>query len=187
MIIGIDPSLRATGLAVLGPSQVDPYWKVATIRSAAPVAPPNPDLAQLRRMQKIVHQLRTAINDLSYGVKPTYFVIEYPALSKNEGMAHERSGLWWMIYEMAVGHGHVPILVVRPNLRAKYATGNARSSKDEVLLAASRRYPDVPMSNNNEADAVVLAAMGARMLGVPVDKLPLTNLDALKTLQSVGC
>lgn len=185
MIVGIDPSLQSTGLAVLAPSWPDPYWKVDTIRSAAPVAPPDPNLAQLRRMEKIVHQLRTAINDMSYGVKPNYFVIEAPAFSKNVGMAHERAGLWWMIYQMAAGYGHVPILVVKPNLRSKYGTGNGKASKDAVLLAASRRYPDVPMSNNNEADAVVLAAMGARMLGVPVDKLPLTHLDALKTL-SVG-
>lgn len=185
MIIGIDPSLQSTGLAVLGPSQIDPYWAVRTIRSAAPVAPPDSDMAQLRRMEKIVGQLRRAIEELTCGVKPTYFVIEAPAFSKNVGMAHERAGLWWMIYQMAAGWGHTPILVVKPNLRAKYATGNGNAGKDEVMLATSRRYPEAPISNNNEADTVVLAAMGARMLGVPVDKLPLTHLDAMKTL-SVG-
>lgn len=183
MIIGIDPSLRATGVAALSPGFGEPGWAVRTIRSAAPVAPPNADLVQLRRMEKIVHQLRGTIDELTYGVKPTYFVIEYPALSKNEGMAHERSGLWWMIYQMATGYRHVPVLVVRPNLRAKYATGNGNSGKDEVMLAASRRYPNAPITNNNEADAVILAAMGARMMEVPVElSLPKTHLDAMKTL-----
>lgn len=182
MIVAIDPSLTSTGLAVLGPSQTSPYWAVRTIRSAPPVAPPNPALASVRRMEKIVHQLRLAIEELCLGVRPTYFVIEAPAFSKNVGMAHERAGLWWMIYQAAAGYGHVPILVVKPNLRAKYATGNGGAGKDQVLLAASRRYPGVPMTNNNEADAVVLAAMGARVLGHPVDQLPRTHLDAMKTL-----
>jgi crossover junction endodeoxyribonuclease RuvC len=179
VIIAIDPSLASTGLAVLGPSEVQPYWAVRTIRSTPPVAPPNPALAQVRRMEKIVAQLRSAIQELAY--RPTYFVIEGPAFSKNNGMAHERAGLWWMIYQMAAGHGG-PVLVVKPNLRAKYATGNGQAGKDEVLLAASRRYPGVPMTNNNEADAVVLAAMGARILGRPVDQLPKTHLEAMKTL-----
>lgn len=181
MIIAIDPSLTSTGLAVLGPSQEQPYWAVRTIRSTPPVAPPNPALAQVRRMEKIVSQLRSSIQELAYGVRPTYFVIEAPAFSRNNGMAHERAGLWWMIYQMAAGHGG-PVLVVKPNLRAKYATGNGLAGKDEVLLAASRRYPGVPMTNNNEADAVVLAAMGARILGTPVDQLPKTHLEAMKTL-----
>lgn len=186
MIVAIDPSLQSTGLAVLGidpaAPAVNPRWAVRTIRSAAPVAPPNPHLADMRRMEKIVHQLRRAIEELTYGVKPTYFVIEAPAFSKNDGKAHERAGLWWLIYQMAAGYQHVPILVVKPNLRAKYATGNGNAGKDEVMLATSRRYPDAPISNNNEADTVVLAAMGARMLGLPIDKLPLTHLDAMKTL-----
>lgn len=182
MIVAVDPSLTSTGLAVLGPSQVNPYWAVRTIRSAAPVAPPNPALASVRRMEKIVGDLRRAVEELTLGVRPTYFVIEAPAFSKNNGMAHERAGLWWMIYQALAGYGHVPILVVRPNLRAKYATGLGNAGKDQVLLAVSRRYPGVPITNNNEADAVVLAAMGARMLGVPVDDLPRSHLDAMKTL-----
>lgn len=182
MIIALDTSLTATGLAVLSPStEPDPYWAVRTIRTVAPVAPPNPTLAQLRRMERITQQLRLAVQELCYGVKPTYGVIEAPAFSQGNGMAHERGGLWWMAYQMLVGHG-MPVLVVKPNLRAKYATGNGQAGKDEVLLAASRRYPNVPMTNNNEADAVVLAAMGARVIGCPVDNLPRTHLDALKTL-----
>lgn len=184
MIVSLDMSLSATGLVVLSPDTTpDPYWAVRTVRTVAPVAPPNPTLAQLRRMEKIVQQLRSSIQELCYGVRPDYGVIEAPAFSKGNGMAHERGGLWWMAYQMLVGLGPaVPVLVVKPNLRAKYATGNGQAGKDEVLLAMSRRYPQVPITNNNEADAAAMAAMAARLYGHPVDNLPRTHLDALKTL-----
>lgn len=182
MIVAIDPSLTATGLAVLSPAtDPAPYWAVDTVRSTAPVAPPNPALAQLRRMERISAETRRKLTEMSHGIRPTYGVIEAPAFSRGNGMAHERAGLWWMLYQVLAGHG-IPVLVVKPNLRAKYATGNGGAGKDEVLLAASRRYPEVQMRNNNEADAVVLAAMAARILGSPVDKLPKTHLDALRTL-----
>lgn len=180
MIVAVDPSLQSTGLAVLGPSQSEPYWAVRTFRSVAQ----SNELGNLRRMEKLTGQMRRSIGEMSYGTHLGLGVIEAPAYSKNNGMAHERAGLWWMLFQMLVGHG-IPVLVVKPNLRAKYATGNGNAGKDEVLLAASRRYPGVPMTNNNEADAIVLAAMGARYLGVPVDKLPQTHLAAMTTL-SIG-
>src|SRR5690606_34094716 len=99
---------------------------------------------------------------------PDLIVMEAPAFSKNNGMAHERAGLWWKIYEAVTGYS-VHVLVVKPNLRAKYATGRGNAGKDEVMLAASRRYPDAEITNNNEADAVALAAMGARLMAEPVD------------------
>lgn len=185
LIVSLDTSLSATGLAILSPDTTpDPYWAVRTIKTTPPVAPPDPDLAQLRRMQKIITALHSSIRELCYGVRPDYGVIEAPAFSKGNGMAHERAGLWWMAYQMLIGLGPAsPVLVVRPNLRAKYATGKGTAGKDEVLLAASRRYPKVPITNNNEADAVVLAAMVACLHDCPVDNLPRTHLDALLTLR----
>jgi crossover junction endodeoxyribonuclease RuvC len=182
VIIGIDPSLRSTGLALLSVAGETQSWGVTTIRSSAPTGAPNAELAQFRRMKRIVGDIQeTIFLSVELGQTPHLAVIEGPAYSKNEGMAHERAGLWWFVYELMVGM-RVPICVVRPNLRAKYATGNGTSGKDEVMLAASRRYAAVPITNNNEADAVVLAAMGARLRGCPIDKLPKTHIEALKTL-----
>ena len=83
---------------------------------------------------------------------------------------------------LAWGAG-VPVLPVPPSCRAKYATGKGNAGKDEVLLAVARRYPHAPVGGNDEADALVLAAMGARLLGEPVeDSLPKAHLDALAKL-----
>ena len=77
-------------------------------------------------------------------------------------------------------HHNIPYQGVPVGTIKKHATGKGNAGKDEVLLAVSRRYPHAPIVNNDQADAVALAAMGARLLGEPVeDSLPKAHLDAL--------
>lgn len=180
-IIAVDPSLSATGVAVLSPG---PQWNVHTIKSSS-TSNPDAAVASLHRMEQIGMDLHTWISDMTTGGfghgAIELCVIEAPAYSRGMGQAHERAGLWWRLYSTLYYLG-APVLVVLPNLRAKYATGKGNAGKDQVLLAASRRYPGVPMTNNNEADAVVLAAMGARWAGHPIDSLPKAHVDAMKTI-----
>ena len=71
-----------------------------------------------------------------------------------------------------------------PTSRATYATGKDNAGKDAVLAAVVRRYPDVDVTGNDEADALVMAAMGARLLGHPLeDSLPQSHLRALAGLE----
>jgi len=174
IVAGIDPSLTATGVAVLDTD--GPVWAVGTVKSTPPK---NADAAaQLTRIQLLVRsvELRLLEHPLDLAV------IEAPAFSKNNGMAHERAGLWWMLFQMLMEQG-CRVLVVKPNVRAKYATGKGNAGKDEVMLAVSRRYADCLISNNNEADAVVLAAMGARHGGDPVEsQLPQLHQAAMRTV-----
>jgi crossover junction endodeoxyribonuclease RuvC len=181
IVVGIDPSLTATGIAVLDTNNRD--WHVSTVKSA-PVS--GGELGMHRRMSRIV---ASVTQELDAYARPTpdmisLFVIEAPAFSKNNGMAHERAGLWWQLYgSLALYSAYTPILVIKPNVRAKYATGRGNAGKDEVLLAASRRYAECAITNNNEADAVVLAAMGARHKTIPIEpELPLSHIAAMRTL-----
>ena len=68
-----------------------------------------------------------------------------------------------------------------PTARAKYGTGKGNAAKDAVLAAVIRRYPAVDVTGNDEADALILAAMGARHLGIPLELSPVPGpcLDAL--------
>lgn len=51
----------------------------------------------------------------------------------------------------------------------------------EVMAAAIKRYPQFDIANDNEADAVILAAFLARALGRPIEEsLPQANLAALE-------
>ncbi|MDN5726076.1 MAG: hypothetical protein L0G99_09135, partial [Propionibacteriales bacterium] len=89
-------------------------------------------------------------------------------------------GLWWMIVSQLAVLG-VPVVEVAPTSLKKYATGKGNAGKDEVILRSARRYGNAyPCSNNDEADAFILAAMGMRHLGHPIeDGLPQVQVDAL--------
>ena len=64
-------------------------------------------------------------------------------------------------------------MTIPPASLKMYATGKGNASKDAVLAAAIRRYPDVEFDGNDAADALILAAMGADHLGFPlVSKTP---------------
>ncbi|NUS59160.1 MAG: hypothetical protein HOV66_30530, partial [Streptomycetaceae bacterium] len=77
-----------------------------------------------------------------------------------------------------IAWGHEVVEVTTGGVK-KYATGKGNAGKDEVLAAVVRRYPDVEVSNNNEADALVLRAMGCDHLGQPLAVVPQTHRAAL--------
>lgn len=107
-------------------------------------------------------------------------VIEGPSLGQaRQGGTHDRSGLWWLVVATLSNCSGL-VVEAPPACRARYATGKGNASKDQVLAAVVRRYPDVPIVGNDDADALVLAAMGARYLGEPIeDSLPQAHLAAM--------
>jgi crossover junction endodeoxyribonuclease RuvC len=69
---------------------------------------------------------------------------------------------------------------VPPATLKKYICSRGNAPKDQVLAAASKRYPHIDITGNDVADAVVLAAIGARHLGFPIEESPpRANLAAL--------
>lgn len=172
-IIGIDPSLTSTGLAVIDTEDrlVVPVWTVGSSGHRA-----DPWHARHARFRALTAQIiaTTDADDADLAV------IEAPTLGQGRQGGHlDRHGLWWSIYG-ALADLHVTVVPVSSATRQKYATGKGNAGKDQVLLAVARRYPHIEVANNNEADAVVLAAIGARYLGEPVeDHLPKSHLDAM--------
>jgi crossover junction endodeoxyribonuclease RuvC len=164
-VLGIDLSLTSTGLA----SVVDTGASVGRIPTKAGLH----TLAdQDRRLAAIVEAVMTWATDTDLAV------VEGPALVARTGYHHDRSGLWWLVVHRLLASS-TPVAVVPPTVRAKYATGHGNAPKDQVLAAVIRRYPTIDITGNDEADALVLAAMGARRLGHPIDDLPLTHRTAL--------
>lgn len=97
----------------------------------------------------------------------------------------DRAGLWWIIVNSLTARG-TPVIAVTNNHLKMYALGKGGgkgTDKDYVLAAVIRRYPAVNVQSNNTADALVLAAMGARHLGSPLETdLPETHLRAMKAV-----
>lgn len=113
-------------------------------------------------------------------------VLEDLYMGKGTGAQLDRAGLFWLVVNTLTVEG-IPVTVVSPSGLKMYALGKgsgAGTDKDYVLAAVVRRYPQVPVQSNNTADALVLAAMGARRLGCIVDPdLPETHLRALRAVK----
>ena len=181
-IIGIDPSLTATGAAAIDitttPNGAIDGIFCETIQSG-PKGKAHRD--RLHRFLLIGIDIDGFFEESFGGEKPDLAVIEGPSYASSGSGTWERAGLWWSIISYLEGSG-LPIVEVPPSVRCKYATGRGNASKDEVTVAAVRRYPHAPIEDNNQADAVILAAIGARLTGHPIDDLPKTHLAALDKL-----
>ncbi len=166
--VGLDLSLADTGVAVI---DEDGGITTARIRSKAA---PTPDLkARAGRLVDHVSAILAAVPD---GIECV--TVEGMSFASRSAHAHDMGGLWWLVVTGLIDVWHT-VHVVPPSNVKKYATGNGGASKDEVLAQVIRRYPATTLSNNNEADALVLAAIGARHHGHPVDDMPKLHLDAL--------
>jgi crossover junction endodeoxyribonuclease RuvC len=167
-VVGVDLSLASTGLAAVVPATGGLVDRVQTAAAGQGL------IARRERLRTIRGTVR------SWTAGADLVVVEGLAYASQSPHATERAGLWWMVVDGLIGD-HVPVAVVSPTARAKYATGRGNAGKDQVLAAVVRRYPDVEVSGNDEADALTLAAMGARWLGRPIEPgaLPQTHIVAM--------
>lgn len=175
-ISAIDPSMTSTGLANVKITDTGTLWSTALVKSASDG---DAYAALNARFNRLVDRVIWQMTDWEL---PDLIVMEGPSLH-SIGRQHTMAGFWWKAFEALSSVG--PVLVVPPNNRIMYATGKGNSGKDVVMLEASRRYPTAPITNNDDADAVVLAAIGARVMNCPVDTLPKTHLRALDKI-SIG-
>lgn len=168
IVTGIDPSLVSAGVAVIRADSVVAWGKPGAIRHEFDVNVRSIGKNGARtdtyamRSARIVRQaidvcaLVPADSDL--------VVLEGPAYSRNLPSSFDRSGLWWGIYS-AIRARKIPIAVCMPNTRANYPTGKGNADKDMVLAAMRLLWPNVTIRNHDQADALVLATIGAQKLG----------------------
>ncbi|MEU3507620.1 hypothetical protein ABZ733_06790 [Streptomyces longwoodensis] len=160
-VAGLDVSLTGTGVATLGGTTLI----TSTGRRKDTL------LQRRTRLRGIAEEILTAVGDVDLAV------IEGPSHHSIGGSVWDRGGLWWLIVD-ALTARDIPIAVMPPMSRAKYATGNGGSRKAAVLEAAQRRYGAV-LDNDNEADALVLRAAGLDWLGQPLADVPAGHRAAL--------
>lgn len=168
-VVGIDPSLASTGVAVHYPDGR------AVVDHIATKGKRDETLAERRQ------RIRLIANGLKeFWGTADLVVIEGPAGAAPGGSTWDRAGLWWAIVDR-VGE-YCPIAIVGPSTRAKWAIGNGRADKAAVAVAMARRAPDVELANSDESDALALAWMGAQWLGWrPIrSKVEQASLDAVK-------
>lgn len=182
-ILGIDTSLTATGLARVDVQPIEDDDPLAAyIAATATVGAPKPTKdkskrAMARRVNALIEQVEWC------------FKQDKPDAVGMEGLAFgaRGEGAWvlpWVfgrVIELCEAYD-VPLQIVATSARAKFACGKGNADKDTVLAAMIKQFPEADVSNNNEADALAVAATVCHQRGVPI--LPVTQyrLDVLAGL-----
>ena len=176
--VGIDPSLTGTAVAAVDEAGHLDVWKLTTKGDEHATAHDT-----MHRILRIERWLRDGLVGLGDARPLLRIGIEGPSYApQRTGRDHERAGLWHTLYRRAAMYADM--VVITPAQRAKYATGKGNAGKDAVLLGVCRRWPTFA-GGNDEADAVTIAAMVARLDGHPVDgRIPKPCLAALDKLRS---
>jgi Holliday junction resolvasome RuvABC endonuclease subunit len=164
-VLGLDLSLTCTGVAGNG-------W-------TAPLRPP----AKLRGTDRLLWIRGEITERWVSGVD--LVAIEGPSYG-NQGQGrqaghHERAGLWWII-RCALATRDIPVAVVPPATLKRYATGRGTADKASMVLAAARHFSWYE-GTEDEADALMLAAMAADHLGEPIAAMPAANRAALDKVE----
>lgn len=155
-VIGIDLSLTATGVAIVG--DASPY--TTTFPSFGHRGDSLTQRAE--RLRSIVVRVRQRL------VSSTALVVlEGPSVMSKGGSNWDRAGLWWWVAAELTGLSY-PVAVAPPTVVKKWAAGKGNADKAAVAAGVTRLWPDVEPGNDNEFDALAMATMGAQRLGLQV-------------------
>lgn len=160
IVIGIDLSLQRTGAAIIRSGTAETF--------TIPSKPEQDWRAFPERVDTIIARVVSLIPP---GARSTV-VIESPAYGAKGNALDRMFGGWWLAIDR-LRHIADTIYKAAPSQVKRYATGNGNAGKDEVLSATIRLYPESEHRTNDEADALVLAAIGAAIIGEPYGR-PLT-------------
>jgi len=179
IVAGLDVSLAKAGIAMVGDRAV------TTKLESPPLKLPKGEKPSLiERSERIVKFSNRIVNFVE-DFDPNLVVIEQPAYSKNT-QTHDMSGVWWRVVNDLFDLGY-PIAEVSPSVRPIYAVGKGSgkgTDKDAVLAAVVKRYSDFDVTGNDVADALILAMMGSRHLGEPLDDpMPKTHTRAIDSVR----
>lgn len=160
-VLGLDVSLAATGVAELRhvPDSPAPWGSSVHTVPTAKLVDGSADL--LRRFEYLASYLSPHIRQADL------VVIEGPAYATKTSHAHSVAGAWWSVYRQAHRAG-VSIMEIPPTVLKRYATGRGNADKASVIVGTCRMWPDVNLTDGNQADALVLASIGAHALGLGV-------------------
>jgi Holliday junction resolvasome RuvABC endonuclease subunit len=164
VVMGLDLSLAATGVATR-----DSCWHHKTKGQKGDTYD-----ERYRRLRD-VHGWVLEQTGL---VGPDLVCLEGPSYASASTSAFDRAKLWWDVWG-SLSSLEIPTAVIAPTSRAKYATGTGNANKQRVIIAAAKRLDMLDITDDNEADAAWLTAMGCDWLGRPMVDVPASHSRAL--------
>ena len=175
-VVGIDLSLNSTGVAVVGPDGT--FERVGTVPGTAPHG------SDLVKLYERLDAVFDGIEALVGGFRTSDLVVIEKALSHNSGPFGEMLANWHEVVGTLVRRG-ITVIPINPGTRAVYGSGGGKRDKSQVVLQVERRFPTAKVANNDEADAVILAAIGLHLAGCSIEPVPLpaTHLSVDKLFE----
>lgn len=174
LVCGIDPSLTSTGIAIL--------------RDGGPVLlrslPTPTDVKDWHhRVRRITRQTWQIVRAIESKGRPDLAMVEAPLTFGTDGDAYDRYALFVELMRQFQAW-KTPTVVVHNLTRCKWATGKGGKSSKELTTKQHKREVMAAVrvtwkpwaghiTDDNIADALTLAEIGARYLGEPLHFPPM--------------
>lgn len=171
--IGIDPSLAATGIAVLDSGNI---VEVRLIKSK-----PTKEKTPSDEIQRLI-KIKSDIIEILEKYEPAVVCIEGLAfMARNTSALVQLAGLNYMIREYLNEKG-IKFIIIAPSTLKKFITGNGAAKKDVMLIEVYKRY-GVTILNDNESDAYSLAQCGLALMGQTSKDVPKWQQEVLEIVK----
>lgn len=151
-VAGLDPSMTAAGIAIHEPGGLTFVTEVGEKGKR--------DDSLGKRRER---QARTTASAMDYLRSCDYVAVEGHSFTTRSAMQHDLSGQWWDIVGELIDHG-IPVVEIELHRLKGYLTSNGNASKMQMLADAIRRYPEVDIRTDNQADAITACSMLVRAL-----------------------
>lgn len=161
-VLGIDPSLTATGIA----------WEGGLLTAHTTAKQTHGD-----RLDLIYRRVRSCTN-----AQTTLAVVEdLPTHAHGAGLTGMAQG----VVRLALAHDEVPMLVVTAASLKTFATGKGNAGKADMRMELYKRA-GLDIADDNQVDAWWLRALGLHVLGAPLLTLPASHTRALSKVTLPG-
>lgn len=167
-IVGLDPSMRAAGMAILRNPRDITGRNIPELKT---IASENTGGTIGQRALRIGTQADRIISAMPPQVRLVVVEAMPFRQPKHSGLYQERCALLLDIVRFLVRR-NIPVVDISVGTIKSFATGNGSAEKEDVMAAMRELWPGANIHNDNESDALAIASIGGMHLGWFEPELP---------------